>query len=199
MWGLGREGGGSGVWRGSVGWGGGWRGALWRTHTIIKDSTAAFTWFACLTICHMLHATAISHIRALSLQQTSLRLDETMGEQAPCRKFEHYGKAFLHTALRLISPIIFHSYLYTAYIWTFLVKCEGRCWCHKIRASTDNYFLLSIKLLKDFTVTVWYIKNVQKKALKCNCSSSPLSIFLQSLNQLYQFKLYCVSVIHCLM
>lgn len=52
---------------------------LWGTHTIIKDSTAASAWFACLIICHMLHITAISHIRALPLQQTSLRLHESVG------------------------------------------------------------------------------------------------------------------------
>lgn len=60
---------------------------LWGIRTIIKDSTAAY-WFACLIICHMLHTTAISHIRALSLQHTSLRLDETVGVKAPCRKCE---------------------------------------------------------------------------------------------------------------
>lgn len=53
------------------------------TRTIIKDSTAASTWFACLIICHMLNITAISHIRALPLQQASLRLHESVGRSRP--------------------------------------------------------------------------------------------------------------------
>lgn len=71
------------VWRGSVGVVQGGEVPLWGTGTIIKDSTAASTWFACLIICHMLHTTAISHIRVLALQQTSLKLDQRVGEQAP--------------------------------------------------------------------------------------------------------------------
>lgn len=73
---------------------------LWGIRTIIKDSAAAY-WFACLIICHMLHTTAISHIRALSLQHTSLRLDETVGVKAPCRKCEDRVRAFLRTVLTL--------------------------------------------------------------------------------------------------
>lgn len=81
---------------GGVGVGGleGLRGSLHRaqsclcggTRTVIKDSTAASTWFACLIICHMLNITAISHIRAPPLQQASLRLHESVGGwgQTPC-------------------------------------------------------------------------------------------------------------------
>lgn len=53
------------------------------TRTVIKDSTAASTWFACLIICHMLNITAISHIRAPPLQQASLRLHESVGGGRP--------------------------------------------------------------------------------------------------------------------
>lgn len=55
------------------------------TRTVIKDSTAARAWFACLIICHMLHGAAISHIRAPALQRASLRLEEAAGERAPRR------------------------------------------------------------------------------------------------------------------
>lgn len=77
--------------RQGVGWGGGvWRGSgevyterrvafVGGTLTVIKDSTAASTWFACLIICHMLNITAISHIRAPPLQQASLRLHGSGG------------------------------------------------------------------------------------------------------------------------
>lgn len=82
------------VWRGKkvFFWGGnlcrverGGEGPLWGTGTIIKDSTAASAWFACLIICHMLHSTAIFHIRAWKLQQTSLRVDQSvhLGGQPP--------------------------------------------------------------------------------------------------------------------
>lgn len=57
------------------------------TRTIIKDSTAASTWFACLIICHMLNITAISHIRALPLQRASLRLHESVGGSRPHGSF----------------------------------------------------------------------------------------------------------------
>lgn len=77
IWGLKRNGGGCEggrmLWGGSVQGG---EGPLWGTSTIIKDSTAASAWFACLIICHMLHRTAISHIRAWKLQPMSLRLDQ---------------------------------------------------------------------------------------------------------------------------
>ena len=86
------------VWRGYGGVVRGGEVPLWGTRTIIKDSTAASAWFACLIICHMLHTTAISHIRALPLQQTSLRLDETVGEQAPCRKSEHCEGLFTRSS-----------------------------------------------------------------------------------------------------
>lgn len=75
------KGNGGWMWRGKDALGGSVRGGevpLWGTGTIIKDSTAASSWFACLIICHMLRSTATSHIRAWKLQQTSLRLDQSV-------------------------------------------------------------------------------------------------------------------------
>lgn len=91
--------------------GGGWVGGevpLWGTRTIIKDSTAASAWFACLIICHMLHSTTISHIRALSRQQTSLRLEMGLwGSGRHAGKLHTDGaKAAPQTAPTLISPQI---------------------------------------------------------------------------------------------
>lgn len=91
---------------GGVVWGG--EVPLWETRTIIKDSTAASAWFACLIICHMLHTSAISHIRALPLQQTSLRLDEAVGEQTPCRKSEQC-EGFTHSSVTYPTILSYHN------------------------------------------------------------------------------------------
>lgn len=76
----------TGVGRAPKSWGGGGGGGcrsgevpLWRTCTIIKDSTAASGWFACLVIYHMLHSATISHIRAFAPQQTSLKAGTDCG------------------------------------------------------------------------------------------------------------------------